>query len=126
MKDLKHKKKPVRKHPVLVEFATLFIKIAIIALVLVGLFTFVFGLFRINENTMVPNLAPGDLVMYYRLDKEYSVGETIVFQYKKDFFIGPKSLESSDFSRLSDIMKYSSFDNFTGYFIPSETASVFL
>ena len=84
MKDIKHKKKPIRQHPVLVEFASLVIKIAIIALILVGLFTFVFGLFRINENTMVPNLAPGDLIMYYRLDKEYVVGETIVFQYKKD------------------------------------------
>ncbi|MDO5015363.1 MAG: signal peptidase I [Clostridia bacterium] len=76
------KKTKIRKHPILVELANLIIKLSLIAVVLVAIFTFIFGLFRVNDNTMLPNVAPGDLVMFYRLDKEYTVSETVVFSYK--------------------------------------------
>lgn len=39
---------------------------------------FIFGFYRVNGISMEPNINDGDLVLFYRLDKEYVPGDAIV------------------------------------------------
>lgn len=57
-------------------------KIAIIALFLVIIFTFLFGIKLIKDDSMYPGLRDGDLVIYYRMQKNYVQGDLIAI--KKD------------------------------------------
>lgn len=40
----------------------------------------VFGIYRIRDNAMAPAIKEGDLVIFYRLDKEYRVDDPITLQ----------------------------------------------
>lgn len=71
-----------RKDPVFLEILRLLIKIAVIAIFVSLIFTFALGFLRINDTSMMPNVAPGDLILYYRLDKNCVAGDVVVFSYK--------------------------------------------
>lgn len=73
-----------KKNYVLLALLRLAIKIILFALVIVLIFTFIFGIFRMNDTTMTPSVNPGDLIFYYRLDKKCVVGDMVVFSYKGD------------------------------------------
>lgn len=66
------------------ELKRLLIKIAIIIVVFICLFTFVFGLFQNSDNAMSPAVNNGDLVLYYRLDKDYKANDVIVVNYNSE------------------------------------------
>ena len=66
---------------ILYELLILLIKIAAIVAVFVAIFTFIFGIFRTGDASMHPAIRDGDLVIYYRYDKEYVAGDTIVVDY---------------------------------------------
>lgn len=57
-------------------------KIVFIVLLFFVLFYFIFGFTRIPDMSMSPNIAAGDLLIYYRLDKNYVMGDVVTF--KKD------------------------------------------
>lgn len=63
-------------------FVLLLIKIAAVAFAVTVIFSFVIGAARINDIGMMPAVAPGDLIIYYRLDKNYVASDVIVFDYK--------------------------------------------
>lgn len=54
-------------------------KLLMVGFVLATLYFFVFGLLRYNDDGMKPALKDGDLVVYYRLDKRYSIGDLLVY-----------------------------------------------
>ena len=60
----------------------LLLKIVLIILAVILVFTFMYGMARINDVSMKPSIKDGDLVMYYRLDKRFVSGDIAVF--KKD------------------------------------------
>jgi signal peptidase I len=60
------------------ELVALGLKIAIIAITLILTFTFIFGFQRSLDEDMNPMVKAGDLVMYYRLDKDYSIGDLLL------------------------------------------------
>ncbi len=67
-----------RKPPTLLEdILFLLAKIAMIGIVLVVVFTFFFGIVQIKDNSMEPALRDGDLVLYYRLQKNYVQSDLI-------------------------------------------------
>lgn len=70
------------KSVVLKAFLKLLLKLAVVIAVIVSLFTFVFGICRINDTGMTPAVQPGDMIMFYRLDKKYAVSEVVVYNYK--------------------------------------------
>jgi signal peptidase I len=72
----------VTETTVLHDIVVLLLKIAIIVLVFILVFTFLFGFFRTTSSDMSPNLKDGDLVMYYRLDKNYVAGDLTLVKYK--------------------------------------------
>ncbi len=71
-----------RKDPVFLAILRLSIKIVILAIFISLIFTFALGFLRINDTSMMPNVAPGDLIIFYRLDKKCVVGDVVVFSYK--------------------------------------------
>ena len=58
----------------------LFAKIGIIIAIVFILFTFMYGVFRCSDVYMKPAIQDGDLVFYYRLDKDYIAGDVIVYK----------------------------------------------
>lgn len=62
------------------EILLLLLKIGAILLVLVLLFTFLFGIFRNADDSMAPGFREGDLVIFYRLDKAYVASDTLVVE----------------------------------------------
>ena len=84
----KEKRSPRSGQPsVLEELMWLIAKIIMIALFLVIIFTFLFGIKVINDDTMYPGLRNGDLAIYYRMQKNYVQGDviTVVKDGKTEF-----------------------------------------
>ena len=53
--------------------------VAALALVLLGVFSFVLGVDVVQGESMRPAFCPGDIVIYNRLAKEYAPGDVVVF-----------------------------------------------
>lgn len=62
------------------DIVQLLLKISIIILAVFLIFTFLYGIVRINDVSMKPAIKDGDLVMYYRLDKRFVSGDVAVFE----------------------------------------------
>lgn len=60
----------------------LLIKVMFICTAAILLFTFMFGIYRNTEPSMNPAIKDGDLVIYYRLDREYDISDVIVAEYQ--------------------------------------------
>lgn len=63
-------------------------KIVMIVLMVVLLFTFMFGIFQYCDSSMMPSIKEGDLVLFYRLDKNYLVNDCLVYEYQGKKFAG--------------------------------------
>ena len=64
------------------ELGVLGIKIAVIALTLALIFTFVYGFHRNTDPDMAPMTKTGDLVLFYRLNNNYAIGDLIVLDFQ--------------------------------------------
>ena len=64
------------------ELLNLIIKIAAIAISFVFIFTCFYGLHRTADPDMSPMIKDGDLVMFYRLDKNYAIGDLLLVNYQ--------------------------------------------
>lgn len=69
--------------PLWKDILSLLIKTGVLVLLFLALFTFVFGLFRNQDADMYPNVKDGDLVVYYRLDKDYTARDLLVLDYQE-------------------------------------------
>jgi len=64
------------------EMGSLLIKIAVIAIIATLLFTFFYGFHRNTDPDMFPMIKDGDLVLFYRLDKEYAIGDLLILNFQ--------------------------------------------
>ena len=62
------------------DLLVLLAQIAAIALGVIVVFTFVFGIMRVTDPGMEPRFQDGDLVLFYRIGKQYSVRDVVVYQ----------------------------------------------
>ncbi|MGN0193531.1 MAG: signal peptidase I [Pseudoramibacter sp.] len=76
VKDTTKKQRP----SLLSDLLFLLLKIGIIALFVVIIFTFFFGIVQVKDNAMDPAVKDGDLVIYYRLDKNYVASDLLVLE----------------------------------------------
>lgn len=60
----------------------LLVKIAAIGLAFLLLFTFMYGLMQGPDASMKPAIRDGDLVLYYRLDKQYAQGDVLLLEFE--------------------------------------------
>ena len=64
------------------ELGALLLKIIAIVLTFAIIFTFMYGLHRNMDAHSGPMVKSGDVVMFYRLDKEYSIGDLLVLNFE--------------------------------------------
>jgi signal peptidase I len=57
-----------------------FLKLAAVLLVVWAIFTFVFGIRQVDGESMYPRLRDGDLILYYRLEQDYQIGDVVAFR----------------------------------------------
>ena len=83
------KKKPSRKKAekgtvksILIDSGRLIMKIVLIIAAFAAMFTFIFGLARIEDEGMIPSVRDGDVLLYYRLDKNFQNQELAVIKYE--------------------------------------------
>lgn len=74
---------PPAQPSLLMELLFLLAKIAVIVLAFVLMFTFMFGLCRNHDASMVPAVKDGDLVMFYRLDKDYAAQDLLALEFER-------------------------------------------
>lgn len=75
---MKHEK--VSSQSILSDLLFLTVKIAVTTVLLAVLFLFVFGIHRCADNTMQPSMQYGDLIFYYRLQKNYKLSDVVVLE----------------------------------------------
>lgn len=81
-------------------------KIVGIGLVLYVIFNFVFGLHTIYDSDMFPKFVPSDLVIYYRIDRDFHQGDVVaIHKDGKDYILrvvasGPDEVDISNDNRL--------------------------
>jgi len=64
------------------ELFFLLIKIVIIVMIAILLFTFIFGVHRNVGASMNPAVKDADMVLFYRLDKEYVAKDILILQFE--------------------------------------------
>ncbi len=64
------------------ELLFLLAKIVAISIAFLLLFTFMFGAYRNADASMSPSVKDGDLVIFYRLDKNYVAQDTLVLKFE--------------------------------------------
>jgi len=64
------------------ELLGLLLKITIVVVAFVLLFTFLFGLTRYQDSYMAPAMLDGDLVVSYRLESSFAAGDLVLLSYE--------------------------------------------
>jgi signal peptidase I len=64
------------------ELLALLLKIGVIAAVAILALTFVYGLHRNTDPDMAPAVKDGDLVAFYRLDKDFAAGDLLALSFR--------------------------------------------
>ena len=64
------------------ELGGMAIKFIVIALCAALTFTFVYGFHRVTDPDMRPMVKTGDLVLFYRLDRDYAIGDLLLLDFQ--------------------------------------------
>lgn len=75
------KRQPTGQTSALTDLLLLLFKVGLIVVFLLVLFTFFYGITQARDTTMEPAVKEGDIVIYYRPDKDYAAGDAIVVEY---------------------------------------------
>jgi signal peptidase I len=78
------------------------IKLLVVLLVVWAIFTFVFGIRRVSGETMYPRLRDGDLILYYRLEQDYQIGDVVTFQENGQKLQGRIVAQGGDVVEMTD------------------------
>lgn len=78
------------------------LKISILSIFLAIIFVYIFGISRCNDNMMNPLFKDGDLVVYYRLQKEYNISDVVVIEKDSETQIRRIIAKSGDEVTITD------------------------
>ena len=67
---------------VMAELGSLAVKILVIAVSFMLIFTFLYGFHRNLAPDMAPMVKDGDLILFYRLDKDYAIGDLVLLDFQ--------------------------------------------
>lgn len=84
------------------DICAFFEKLIMMIVVLVIMFGYVFGIAAMNSNDMAPKLAAGDLMLYYRLEGEYSSDDVVVFKKNGRQYTGRVVARGGDSVEITD------------------------
>jgi signal peptidase I len=63
------------------------VKLAVVILAVWIIFAFVFGVRQVSGETMYPKVRDGDLILYYRLEQDYQIGDVVTFKLNGSTFL---------------------------------------
>ena len=78
----------IRRNSLAWELLLLVAQVFAIALGCVVVFTFIFGFMRVEDSSMEPRFQNGDLVLFYRLDRDYGSRDVAVFAHEGVMIVG--------------------------------------
>ena len=78
-----HLKKIQRRKKITTAIYSIF-EVLSLSLLILLVFTFILGIARVNQNSMLPNFCPNDIVLYNRLDHQIQRGDVIVAKETQD------------------------------------------
>lgn len=78
------------------------IKLIVVTALVWALFTFVFGLTITRGTSMAPSINDGDLILYYRLQSSYSVGEVVLYEVNDEIYTGRIIARAGDIVNIAD------------------------
>ena len=78
----------IRRNSLAWELLLLVAQVFAIALGCVVVFTFIFGFMRVEDSSMEPRFQNGDLVLFYRLDRDYGSRDVAVFAHEGTMIAG--------------------------------------
>lgn len=64
------------------ELGGLAVKVIVITLCAALVFTFVYGFHQVTDPDMRPMVKTGDLVLFYRLDQDYAIGDLLLLDFQ--------------------------------------------
>ena len=64
------------------EFLTLGIRIVVIVLITTVILTFIYGIHLISDPGMTPAAQSGDIILIYRLDKNYNINDLVLLDFE--------------------------------------------
>lgn len=117
-------KKATPRRSLTEDFLNLILKIMVLIVLFWFLLTFIFGLRRITESGMAPSIKAEDLIMYYRLDKEYNVLDPVVIEVNGEVQVRRVMAKAGDTVDISDeglIVNGSLQKGLEGDFVKGET-----
>ena len=76
-------KSKIEKEKMKKNLVRLIVKIVILSLIYYIFFGVVFGIKRMETSFMSPSITEGDLLIYYRMDKNYELGDVVVVKNNK-------------------------------------------
>ena len=76
-------KSKIEKQKIIKNIVRLLIKIVMLCAIYYIFFGVVFGVKRMETSFMSPNITEGDLLIYYRMDKNYELGDAVVVKNNK-------------------------------------------
>ena len=71
-----------KKTTLMEDIIRLLIKVTVICVIFVLIFTFIFGIYRAEDDSMKPAIMEGDLVIYFRLDKNYVATDALLIEHE--------------------------------------------
>jgi signal peptidase I len=79
-----------------------FVKLGIVCLTLWLVFTYVFGIRQMHGESMYPRLRDGDLILYYRLEKDYNIGDVVVCKVDGQTCVARIVAQEGDIVEMTD------------------------
>ena len=88
LEDNEYIKKRIKKIVTIRHFEKLIVKIILILFFIFLVNKIFFGFYRMKDNSMNPSIQHGELIIYYRLEKEYSIGDVVVYSVNGKNYVG--------------------------------------
>lgn len=86
-KNIKPEDKKPKKKNNLKAFGFLIIKLIVIAIIVYIVLAVLYGVTRMNDQSMNPSITEGSLLLYYRIDRDYSVGDVVLFEHNDKEYV---------------------------------------
>jgi signal peptidase I len=78
------------------------LKLCLVLLAIWVAFTYVFGIRQVSGEDMYPRLRDGDLILYYRLEQDYQIGDVVTFELADTTFWARIVAQGGDVVEVTD------------------------
>jgi signal peptidase I len=100
--DTQAERSPPEKREAKLAVVNFLIKLLALCLCLTAGFTFVFGIRQVSGNAMFPRISNGDLILFYRLEQNYTADDVVAYQEGKYKCVGRIVAQGGDVIDVDD------------------------